>query len=177
MKKLILPVFLALTGLGGGIAAGLALRPDNPDADAIAEDGSEPPAEAGGGHGTETPAKAEAGHGGESGSSETEFVKLENQFVVPVIAKDRVESLVLLSLTLETPVGGKDLVFAREPKLRDALLQVLFDHANTGGFRETFTDTANMLALRRALREAAQGVLGRGQVRDVLIIDILRQDA
>lgn len=166
MKKLLLPAILALTGLGGGLAAGVALRPDSTDE-------GEEAVEAEHGDAPEKPAVAPEG-GKAAGASE--FVKLDNQFVVPVIVDEKVRSLVLMTLSLETPPGGKDAVIAREPKLRDILLQVLFDHANSGGFRETFTDTANMLSLRRALREAAQGVLGSDKVLDVLIVDILRQD-
>lgn len=169
MKKLLLPAILALTGLGGGLAAGVALRPEGAG-DLPADEGNEPDAHDSAPEKTAT----DSAHGPSTG--ESEFVKLDNQFVVPVIENERVGSLVLLTLSLETPPGGKEAVVAREPKLRDALLQVLFDHANAGGFRETFTDTANMLALRRALREAAQSALGADKVRDVLIVDILRQD-
>ena len=63
-----------------------------------------------------------------------EYVKLSNQFVVPVVKGKTVVSLVVLSLSLEVPEGQKDAVFRREPKLRDSFLQVLFDHANIGGF-------------------------------------------
>ncbi|XZQ29382.1 flagellar basal body-associated FliL family protein [Rhodobacter capsulatus] len=87
-------------------------------------------------------------------------MKLNNQFVIPVIKKGAVASLVVLSLSLEVTVGSTEKVYAAEPKLRDVLLQVLFDHANAGGFEGSFTDTANMTDLRRALTEASQSVLG-----------------
>jgi hypothetical protein len=54
-------------------------------------------------------------------------------------------------------------------------LQVLFDHANSGGFDGAYTDAANLITLRTALLEAAKSVLN-DTVSDVLITDILRRD-
>jgi len=146
----VLSVILALTGLGVGAAAGILLRPA-PDPETDRETVVPPPAI-------------------------TDFVKLNNQFVVPVLENGRVAALVILSLSLEVIPGGSEVVFAREPRIRDALLQVLFDHANAGGFRGIFTDGANLVLLRRAMQEAAQRVMGP-MVLDVLISDIVRQDA
>lgn len=152
----LLPLLLALAGLGAGAAAGLALRP-----------APEPPA-AGDPQAESAPPAPDPG-------VTPEYVRLSNQFVVPVVEAGRVAALVILSLNIEVTPGSTAEVFAREPRLRDALLQVLFDHANAGGFRGSFTDGANLVLLRRALREAAQRVLG-DTVQDVLIIDIVRQD-
>jgi flagellar FliL protein len=55
-------------------------------------------------------------------------------------------------------------------------LQVMFDHANAGGFKGVFTDGANLILLRAALRETAQKLLG-DMVVDVLIADLARQDS
>jgi hypothetical protein len=104
-----------------------------------------------------------------------DYVKLNNQFVVPVVEGGRVAAMVILSLSLEVAPGSSEAVYAREPKLRDVFLQVLFDHANAGGFRGTFTDGANLVLLREALQESAASVLG-AMVTDVLISDIVRQD-
>jgi len=84
--------------------------------------------------------------------------------------------MVIVSLSLEVKQGTTEQVYAREPKLRDALLQVMFDHANSGGFRGSFTDGSNLVLLRKALLEAAQKTLG-DIVTDVLIVDIVRQDS
>ncbi|RUS59757.1 flagellar basal body-associated protein FliL [Pseudorhodobacter sp. E13] len=149
MKKLI-PVFLVLFGLGAGVGAGVMLRP--------ASEEVEPDPQ----HVEEAPAV-------------TEFVKLNNQFVVPVVEDGRVISLVILALSVEVSIGSTEAVFAKEPKLRDALLQVLFDHANAGGFKGVFTDGANLILLRKALLEAAQKTMG-ALVTDVLISNIARQD-
>ncbi len=102
-------------------------------------------------------------------------MKLANQFVVPLIRDGKVGSMVIMSISLEVEAGQTSDAYARAPKLRDAFLQVMFDHANAGGFDGSFTDSANMVALRRALLEAAQKILG-ASVTDVLITDIVRQD-
>ena len=68
------------------------------------------------------------------------------------------------------------MVYEREPKLRDAFLRVMFDHANAGGFDGAFTNSNQMDVLRRALREVAQKTIGP-TASDVLILDIVRQDA
>ena len=83
--------------------------------------------------------------------------------------------MVVITLSLETKVGMAEKIRLYEPKLRDVFLQVLFDHANMGGFRGAFTRSDVMTPLRTALREAAQQLLGR-DVYDVLIMDITRQD-
>jgi flagellar protein FliL len=121
---------------------------------------------------------AEPGDGeeGNRGDGAPEYVKLNNQFVVPVVEKGRVAAMVVLSLSLEVAPGDTEAVYQREPKLRDVFLQVMFDHANTGGFSGSFTDGSNLIVLRTSLKEAAAQVLGPG-VSDVLITDIARQDS
>ncbi|KGB83626.1 flagellar basal body-associated protein FliL [Rhodovulum sp. NI22] len=158
MSKL-LPLLIALVGLAAGTGAGIMLRPAP---EAAAGEGME----AGQGAAPEKHAKA---------PEDVEFVKLNNQFVVPVVESGRVSALVVLALSLEVALGERANVYQLEPKLRDAFLQVLFDHANSGGFRGAFTTNTNMSALRMALTEMAQKVIGP-TVSDVLIIDLVRQD-
>ncbi len=157
MRKL-LPVFLILIGLGAGTAGGLFLRP----APMPETEEAEP--------------HAEQAHTAADPEHMPEFVKLTNQFVVPVVEAERVTSLVILSLSLEVTAGSTETVYAQEPKLRDAVLQMLFDHANTGGFRGSFTDADNLVILRRGLLEVVQAILG-DLVTNVLITDIVRQDS
>jgi hypothetical protein len=107
---------------------------------------------------------------------DNEYVKLSNQFVVPIMGSQRVEALVVASLSVEVVSGTTQTVYLREPKLRDVFLQVLFDHANIGGFEGPFTAGDRMDILRSALLDAARSVLGP-DVKDVLITEIARQDA
>lgn len=175
--RFILPLLLALIGLGGGVGAGLFLAPkEEPMEHALAD--CPPPA-----HGEEVdqtppPIPTADGHGDEQAEEANpafEYVKLNNQFVVPVVKDGRVAALVVMSLSVEVETGAREAVFLREPKLRDTFLQVLFDHANSGGFDGNFTSTLNLATLRQSLAYAAQSILG-STASDVLIQDIARQD-
>ena len=158
MIKKLIPVLLAILGLAAGVGAGIALRPAPPPLTPEQEAEAQKAAK-------EIPPK-----------EMPEFVKLNNQFVVPLVKEQRVTGMVILALSLEVDQGVTPEVFAREPKLRDGFLQVLFQHANAGGFDGSFTDSDNLILLRRALLEAAQKTLG-DKVSDVLISDIARQDS
>ena len=171
MAKL-LPILLLLVGVGGGYGAGVLLAPpktDCPEPGTVAAE-SLP-------EGCEGMADALEVAGGETSDDEgpAEFVRLNDQFVVPVLVDGEVRSLVVLSLSLEVAPGATGPVFEIEPKLRDALLRVLFDHANSGGFSGAYTAAGPMERLRRSLLETTQKIAGP-VVRDVLILDLLRQE-
>jgi hypothetical protein len=157
----LLPVVLLALGVGVGVGAGIVLRP-SPAVEASSDAG------------------AVGVHAGEELDAETpdvelSYVKINNQFVVPVIKNDRVSALVVLSLSLETLASETGAVYDREPKLRDAFLQVLFDHAYLGGFDGVYTAQPAMDALRRSLLASARKVVG-ANISGVLITDIVRQD-
>jgi flagellar protein FliL len=190
MKKMLLPLILLLLGVGGGVGAGIFLAP--PAAEMAAATGPcgdmpmtemaaapEMQAAEGADH-----AAPEGGHSAEGEAAEPvdagastgfEYVRMNNQFVVPVVEDGAVRSMVVLTLSVEVTIGTQNAVFTYEPKMRDVFLQVLFDHANAGGFDGQFTSADNMRTLRRALRLAGQEAVGE-QVHNVLITDIVRQD-
>lgn len=167
MRKL-LPVILALIGVASGIGAGVFLKPEQ-----IEESGELNTAETCGPLDPAQPQQIAALPSVDPATRE--YVRLNNQFIVPVVLNEKVNALMVLSLSIEVSKGQTQAVFDREPKLRDAFLQVLFNHANSGGFRGAFTETRNMTALRQSLREAGVSVLG-DVVSDVLITDLARQD-
>ncbi|MBP0483340.1 flagellar basal body-associated FliL family protein [Sagittula salina] len=171
MIKKILPILLAVVGTGAGIGAGIMMKPAPPPAEEHAAiDCAAPTGEV-----EHTVADADTGGDGEPAPAQQEYVKMSNQFIIPVMSEERVKALVVASLSLEVRIGVTEVVYAREPKLRDVLLQVMFDHANIGGFEGSFTNADRMGPLRRSLLEAARSVLG-GDVIDVLITEIARQD-
>lgn len=181
MMRMLLPILLLIVGVGGGVGAGVMLGGgETPDPDAGAEEhaGEDDHADEDAGddeHSDEgelgEPARVEpAGEG-------TEYVRINNQFVVPIVRNGAVRSLVVMSLSLEVDTGVNGAVFTQEPRLRDSFLRVMFAHANAGGFDGRFTEADAMAPLRSALREAAQRILGNDTTHDVLITDILRQDA
>jgi len=167
MRKL-LPILLALLGLGGGIGAGLAMKSE-PDP-AIAEHPCGDPEHA---EKEEKVAEKEE----EEQPSDLEYVKLNNQFVVPVVKDNLVSSLVIMSISIEVVLGSKETVYLREPKLRDAILSVLFDHATLGGFDGAFTSSTKLDTLRATLKRTIEGILTKEIAKDVLITDLVRQDS
>lgn len=167
----ILPILFAILGLVTGGGAGYVLRPDGHGAETTAQSGPRPPASSESQAGVAQPDFSSS----QSEGRNTEFVKLNNQFVIPVVVEARVTALVVLSVTLEIEAGNSSKVYQLEPKLRDAFLTVLFDHANTGGFSGEFTASTKMARLRIALNETAKRVLGPF-FRDVLITELVRQD-
>ncbi len=178
MSKVV-PLLLALIGLGTGVGGGLLLRPTGELGAAAAEISAaagEEHAPGATADGEDTAPEMEAATADNGEGTGPEYVKLSNQFIVPIVVEGRVASMVILSLNLEVTAGSTEAVFAMEPKLRDRFLQVLFDHANAGGFKGSFTDGANLIVLRRALLETARTAAG-AIVLDVLISDIARQDS
>ena len=155
MKAALVPIILSLAGLGLGAGVGFVLHtPDAPDPELVAQalEQEEPDQETG-----------------------ADFVKLNNQFVVPVVKEGRVTALVVTSLQLQVTTGTTDAVYEIEPRIRDLFLQVLFDHANAGGFDGNFTEIGQRKILRRNLLEAGRQELG-DDLQDVLFQNLDRQD-
>lgn len=169
MIKKLLPILLALIGTGAGIGAGIMLKPSPAPEDLAAVECVPPDGEV----------HHETVDGEEAvdvdAPTQTEFVKMSNQFIIPIMGTERVQAMVVASLSLEVRTGTTEAVYSREPKLRDVFLQVMFDHANIGGFEGSFTKSDRMDILRRSLVDAARAVLGN-DVADVLITEIARQD-
>lgn len=166
MGKLI-PILAILIGLGGGVGAGLTLRPDPTK---CAEDDAACKEEQAEAKAAEEEKKDKAKEG-----KPTEFSELNRQFVISLLKDERVSALVVASLVVEMLEGQGTEVFTHEPKLRDAFLQVMFVHAQSGGFDGAFTSGPAMLDLKMRLKEVAKPILGDGLV-DVLITEIVRQD-
>ncbi len=185
MLKKLMPIVLLLVGSGAGVGAGIFLRPapaEMAEADGDSaeeyETSADAPAEGGEKSAKKDDHDKKPKKDGDKGDEpETmEYVKLNNQFVVPIVKDKDVAALVVLALSLEVPLGQKDAVYLKEPKVRDSFLQVLFDHANIGGFDGAFTEAKMLDVLRNSLREVAQRDLGADMVHDVLILEIARQD-
>ena len=166
----LLPSLLAVVGAVGGVGAGLALKAPEQASVEIHPCGPE-----GGDHEDAAAKKSSDDDHGDEENDGYDYVKLNNQFVVPVVRDSKVSALVVMSLSVEVKAGETNQVYSRQPKLRDAFLQVLLDHANTGGFDGDFTNGEAMVGLRKALKEVATK-LGGPSVSDVLILEIVRQD-
>lgn len=169
MKK-ILPILIVLVGLAAGVGAGKLLQSPPPEPIDCDVDPHNAACDV-----DESAAHSENAEPKELDPTSVQYVKLNNQFVIPVVKDSAVSALVVMSLSIETTPEMVETVFKVEPKLRDVLLRVMFRHANSGGFEGQFTSSQSMKDLRGSLLEAARGVLG-DVVSDVLITDILRQD-
>jgi flagellar FliL protein len=174
MGKLI-PLFIALIGLLGGAGAGYFLRPapealemasGEHSADSTATDHGAQPQR--GAPTQDAEPIPEPGNG--------EIMRIADPFIVPIIRGELVDSVVLMSISLDVATGDVQRARTHEPRLRNAFLQVMFDHSNVGGFDGVFTRNSNMNTLRISLREAAWQILGP-VVSEVLITDLVRQDA
>lgn len=178
MLKKLIPVVAVLIAAVGGLFGGEMLRPQK---DGVADHAvAQPDA-----HGETTApeadhAKAEetaektAEHGSEAAA--TTYFRFPSQFFVPVMHGDRLDGMMVLTLTVEMAADKEEAVFKQEFRLRDAFLRTLLIHANTGGFDGNYTIEPRMRRLREALLKTADEVSG-GLVSDVLIEDIARQDA
>lgn len=171
MGKLI-PIILLLVGTGAGFGVGTMLAPEPVDCTEFTLDDPEIPEEC---KAELEAAMAEKEEEEAEETPEVDFVRMNDQFVVPLLEDGVVRALVVLSITLEVDLGASAQMFAIEPKLRDTFLRILFDHANAGGFSGNFTDSHQVEKLRRALLESGQKVAG-STIRDVLILDFLRQE-
>jgi flagellar FliL protein len=194
--KALTPLLIALLGLGAGIGGGLLLKP-HPETEAEAACGAP---EAKSAHAAEVTEPAEeTGEAIEAAASEPcppatvdpfkpapkaekkpaaelAYVPMDKPFVVPVFAGEKVKSMVVVSLSVETETEAAPEVEAVKPRLRDSFLKVMFRHANSGGFDGSFTAGRKMEDLKSALLIAAREVMATTPVEEVLITEIARQD-
>lgn len=119
---------------------------------------------------------AKAGGHGKGANGPMSYYRFPSQFFVPVMHGDRLDGMMVLTLTIEMPADLEEDVYKKEFRLRDAFLRTLLIHANTGGFDGNFTIEPRMRRLREALMATAAEV-SADMITDVLIEDIARQDA
>jgi hypothetical protein len=80
-----------------------------------------------------------------------------------------------MNLNYELNDDAPDNIYTFEPKLRDAIVRELLRLSDKGIFGEDLTTPQSYELLRSTLLEAGQKVVSEG-IRDVLILDIARQD-
>ncbi len=173
MSKL-LPIVFVLIGLGAGVGAGIVLKPASEET-ACVEGAPMDGAPSEGGDMVSCEEEEKAKKRAAKPMVPTSFASLKKQFVVPVLKEDKVVALVVASVSLEVDEGTEENAFQKEPKLRDAFLQVLFVHAHSGGFDGDFTAPAAVDDLKERLYEVAAPIVGE-TLHDVLLTEILRQD-
>ncbi|SEH61226.1 hypothetical protein [Paracoccus alkenifer] len=182
----LLPILLSLVALIGGAVGGELLRGAPPPPAAVAAPDQAAPAELAApdlGPQAEPPPATTPREAAPVSAAQPEpqdasapaaWFKFPQQFFVPVLHGGRLDSTMILALSVEMPETATEEVYAHEIKLRDALLRQLLIHANTGGFDGNFTTEAHLKKLRGDLTATAQAIVPR--VREVLIGDIARQE-
>ena len=169
--KRILPILLALLGLGVGLGAGVMLKPaPEAVAEACGAEGLPPCDDTATADPFRTPTDPPAVTG------VVTYVPIAKPFVVPVFSGERVVAMVVVSVSVSTSLEGAGILDAVEPRLRDSFLTALFRHANSGGFDGSFTSGQKMDDLRLALLRAAREVMAEAPVGEVLITEIARQE-
>lgn len=123
--------------------------------------------EAKGGHGKDAGAEAEAGG--------VVYYKFSREFIVPIIREGRVESLVILNLSLEADASIDQKLFEMEPKLRDNIMTTLITLSNDGTTFESMTNVENYESIRSMVLMNLQTVMASG-IKNVLIMDLAKQD-
>lgn len=178
MKKL-LPVIIAIFGLGGGLVAGTFLKPapDLTEMHATGEDGQAMEKHASD-HGNDSYGKdnhGKNGHGKSSDKSDYIYVGLPKPFFAPVLHANNRQALVRLDIHLEVPSDLEDKVAKHDPKLRDAFLRTVMSFANEGGFGRVHK-SEGFAILSDDLLLSARSIIG-DEVKAVLIGEILTRES
>lgn len=185
LKKIVLWLVPVLALIGGAVAGDfLAPKPEASTAEAgdhasidqadKTADGHEPAGADTSDHVSGGAGAGEHGsgsHGSGEGENAAAWFTFPNQFFVPLVRGGAIESMMVLTLTIETSEADMPSIETQEHRLRDALLRSLIIHANTGGFTGNFTAEAKLERLRTSLYAAAVKASGP-KVRAVLIEDI-----
>lgn len=170
MKKL-LPILMLVIGTGVGVSAGVYFRPDQTLDEAVVDPHTKTETKD-----YKTTDKATKEKTSSSGIEGKQYIKLKNQFVIPIVRDDRISSMVVMTLSVEVPDGKGQTVYDIEPKIRDVFLRVLFDFAAIGGFDGAFATNGNLDVVRNGLNEAAHQTFGTDLINDVMIFEVARQD-
>ncbi|GGD12342.1 hypothetical protein [Aquisalinus flavus] len=182
IKNLVGGFIMVIFVIGGAIAAD-ALKPGDkrffgnaaPAATAAAPGENAGPAGAENAGAQEKSSKKDAHGGNPANTGSTAYYKFSRQFIVPVVSDSNVQSLVILDLNLEIDPNLGESLYAMDPKLRDVIMTELIALSNEGRFARRMTDPSNYAEIRMRLLTAVQTVQAKG-VRDVLILDLARQD-
>jgi flagellar basal body-associated protein FliL len=126
-------------------------------------------------HGGDKKAKKD-GHGASAGSSESAYFKFSREFVVPMIQNERVSSLVILNINVESDAAMSDKLFSQEPVIRDVIMTTLIEISGDGKTFQSMTSIENYETLRSLILVALQKKFPDMGIKNILILDIARQD-
>ncbi|MEL6317614.1 MAG: flagellar basal body-associated FliL family protein [Pseudomonadota bacterium] len=178
MKKL-LPVILPILGIVAGGGVGYVLKPEPEiaplDAEAMLETGDAQSKAA------EKAANHQDAFGDaaapEPAAVDSIYHPLSRKVIVPYRRPDGANAFVLLDLNLELSPENPGLAETHEPRLMDAFLRTVVSFTTTGAFDDPSQASALLRDLNAELLKSAQAVLGGGVVRNVLIVNLVTQEA
>lgn len=182
MMKLIIPVVAVLSGAGAGVGAGLFTQPKAATAEAQGDqpaaetDDASHGAEPKDAHGADThAAPAGDGHGDEHTATGVGYLKIPNQFVVPIVRHGNVKALAVVSISLEIDEADRDALSHDLPKIKALTLQTLLNHAALGGFDGNFADLEHTTELARRITDRLRHDVGHS-ISNTLLLELARQD-
>jgi flagellar basal body-associated protein FliL len=126
-------------------------------------------------HGGDKKAKKD-GKGASTDSSESAFFRFSREFVVPMIQNERVSSLVILNINVESDAATSDKLFSQEPVIRDVIMTTLIEISGDGKTFQSMTSIENYETLRSLILVALQKRFPDMGIKNILILDIARQD-
>ena len=115
------------------------------------------------------------GGGGYGGSNNPTYFKFSREFIVPHVENGRINSLVILNISLEIDSSVSDKVFQLEPAMRDNIMTTLIELSNDGRTFQSLTTVESYETLRATVKSRLTRVIPEG-VDNVLILDIAQQD-
>lgn len=178
MKNLIGAIGIAVFAIAGGVGGKMLGGGGADKAEHAADD-----ADTGhsGGHDEKKDdhaAKKDDGHGGGHGSasaSDFQYFNFSREFVIPIMANQRVESLVLININLEVQSSVMDKLFSIKPKLRDNIMTTLVGLSNDGSTLIDPTSVDSYETIRSVVLMNLNSVVASG-IENVLIMDMAKQD-
>ncbi|MFN4183320.1 MAG: flagellar basal body-associated FliL family protein [Hyphomonas sp.] len=164
-----------LRGGGGGSAAAAEADSKAHGDGGASEDTHAPKEKPKDSHSDDKKAKKD-GHGASSSSSGSAYFKFSREFVVPIIQHEKVVSLVILNINIESDAASSDKLFSQEPVVRDVVMTTLIEISGDGRTFQSMTSIENYETLRSLILGALQKKFPDIGIRNVLILDIARQD-
>lgn len=120
---------------------------------------------------------AKDGHGGASSASAgATYFRFSREFVVPIIQNERVASLVILNINIEADAVASDKLFSQEPVLRDVVMTTLIEISGDGRTFQSMTSIENYETVRSLILGNLQKKFPDMGIKNILILDIARQD-
>ena len=104
------------------------------------------------------------------------YSKFEKPIIIPIFRNNKAVGMLIAEIWLELAPGSETLVVtAKEPRLRDELMQVFYLYASEGRLSASLLKPETQAELRRDLTNVARQFIG-DSLHAVVINDMQRQD-